>query len=132
MRRFLLVCLGGALGTGARYYLAVALAQGAAPALPRATLLVNLSGSYLIALVVELSLLTGAISQDVRLFLTTGIMGGYTTYSSFNFELLRLAGPSAAPGTAAAYLALTLAGGLVAGFLGLVTARALSRALPPA
>jgi len=73
----------------------------------------------------ELSLRTGTISPDLRLFLTTGIMGGYTTYSSFNYETLRLA-EEGSLGLAALNLALTVAGCLVAGVLGLAAARALS------
>jgi len=89
---------------------------------PRGTILINVSGSFLIALVLELAATTGAISQDLRLFLATGIMGGYTTYSSFNYETLRLAGQ----GTwllAALNVAITVLGCLLAGWLGLVAAR---------
>jgi fluoride exporter len=126
VQRFLLICLGGAIGTGARYQLASWVARTYGPDFPRGTILINLTGSFLIAVVMELSLATGAIPEDVRLFLTTGIMGGYTTYSSFNYETLRLA-EGGTPGLAALNLALTLFGCLISGGLGVLAARALAR-----
>jgi CrcB protein len=122
VRRFLLICFGGALGTGGRYLLSTWVAQVFGPGFPLGTLMINLSGSFLIALIMELSLSTGAISQDARLFLTTGIMGGYTTYSSFNYESLKLAS-GGEYGLAALYMGLTVAGAIVLGFLGLAAAR---------
>ena len=127
MGRFLLICLGGALGTGARFLVSSGMARAFGPQFPRGTILINVTGSFLIALVLELSLRTGAISPGMRLFLTTGVMGGYTTYSSFNYETLRLA-EDGSYGLAALNLGLTVVGCLLAGVLGLVAARALSGA----
>ncbi len=127
MGRFLLICLGGALGTGARFLISTGMARAFGPQFPRGTILINVTGSFLIALILELSLRTGAISPGMRLFLTTGVMGGYTTYSSFNYETLRLAEDGSA-GLAALNLALTVVGCLAAGVLGLLAARALSGA----
>jgi CrcB protein len=83
--------VGGALGSGLRY-----LATGAAAALlgaafPYGTLAVNVSGSLLIGVIQEIGLTTLVLPPDVRLFLTVGVMGGFTTYSSFSYETLRLA-----------------------------------------
>jgi CrcB protein len=64
------------------------------------------------------------ISETTRLFITTGILGGFTTYSSFNFETLRLA-QGGAMATAATYMAVTLVGCLIAGLIGLQAARLL-------
>lgn len=125
MGRFLLICLGGALGTGARFLISTGMARAFGPQFPRGTILINLTGSFLIALVLELSLRTGAISPGLRLFLTTGVMGGYTTYSSFNYETLRLA-EDGSYALAAVNLAVTVVGCLVAGVAGLFTARVLS------
>ncbi len=127
MGRFLLICLGGALGTGARFLISTGMARAFGPEFPRGTILINVTGSFLIALILELSLRTGAISPGMRLFLTTGVMGGYTTYSSFNYETLRLAEDGSA-GLAALNLVLTVVGCLVAGVLGLLAARALAGA----
>ena len=126
MLRFLLICLGGAIGTGARYQLASWVARAYGPDFPRGTILINVTGSFLIALVMELSLASGAITEDVRLFLTTGVMGGYTTYSSFNYETLRLA-EGGTPGLATLNVALTLIGCLVSGVLGVLAARGIAR-----
>lgn len=111
MARFLLVCLGGALGSGARYLVAI----GA----PQPTLIVNLIGSFAIAIVCELLPPT-----DLRLFLTMGVLGGFTTYSSFNQETLQML-RTQAWGSALVQMTATFAGCMAAGFLGIVVARAL-------
>jgi CrcB protein len=126
MGRLLLVCFGGALGSGARYLVATWAAQGYGSDLPRGTLLVNLVGSFLITLILGLALRTTTISANARLFLTTGVMGGFTTYSSFNLEVLRLY-EEGALGYAAGYLWLTVVGCLAAGALGSLATRLLVR-----
>lgn len=123
--RLLIVCLGGALGSGARYLLASWVTDAFGADFPRGTILINVTGSFLIAVVMELAAATGAISVELRLFLATGIMGGYTTYSSFNYETLRLA----SQGTwylAFLNVGLTVGGCLVAGWLGLLVGRAVA------
>jgi CrcB protein len=124
--KLFIVCIGGALGSGARYLVATWAAAAFGPDFPRGTALVNLVGSFLISLVMGLSLETGAISPNVRLFLTTGIMGGFTTYSSFNYETLHLV-EEGALGYATGYVALTVIGCFVAGVLGLASARLVAR-----
>jgi len=69
---------------------------------------------------------TAAVSPDVRLFLTTGVMGGFTTYSSFNYETLHFLDEGAAS-YALLYVAITVLGCLAMGTLGLLSARVLSR-----
>lgn len=126
MKRFLFICFGGAIGTGSRFLLATWAAQVFGADFPRGTILINVTGSFLIALILELSALSSAISLDVRLFLTTGMMGGYTTYSSFNYETLSLL-ERGATGLAALNLGVTVAGCLFSGLLGLLSARGLAR-----
>ena len=87
--RFLLVCLGGAVGTGARY-----LVQGWAlgllgPQFPYGTLTVNVLGSMLLGVIMQLGVTTDLLSPTARVTLATGVMGGFTTYSTFNYETLR-------------------------------------------
>jgi CrcB protein len=107
--RFLLVCLGGALGSGARYAISAAN--------PFGTLIVNLVGSFAIGLVMELM-----TASDFRLFLAVGVLGGFTTYSSFNEETLRLF-RSGAPLGAMLNLTGTMIGCLLAGIAGAAVAR---------
>jgi CrcB protein len=123
----ILVFFGGALGSVARYAVATWAAQTFGPDLPRGTFLVNLAGSFLIALVIGLAMGSGAVSPGVRLFLTTGIMGGFTTYSSFNYETLHFL-EEGAVAYAVVYVAATVGGCLVAGAIGLVTAHVIARA----
>ncbi|HZW88124.1 MAG TPA: fluoride efflux transporter CrcB [Myxococcaceae bacterium] len=127
MTRVALVALGGAIGSVARYGVGALAAQLLGPAFPWGTLLVNLSGSFLIALVMHVALSGSAISLELRIFLTTGIMGGFTTYSSFNYETLALINQRAY-GMASLNLAATVVGCLVAGVLGLAAGRGLAGA----
>jgi CrcB protein len=78
MTRFLLICLGGAAGTGARYLTSLWAASAFGPAFPFGTLIVNVAGSFLLGFLMQL-----AVTSPV---LTTGVMGGFTTYSTFNYE----------------------------------------------
>jgi CrcB protein len=121
--RLLLVCAGGALGSGARYLVSTWAAVHLGAEFPRGTLVVNVTGSFVLAFVVGLR--PGIVSPDLRLFLGAGLMGGYTTYSSFNTETLALLEGGSA-GLAAANLALTVAGCLAAGLAGFAAARWIS------
>ena len=126
MARFLLICLGGAIGTGARYLVAVWMARAVGTAFPYGTLLVNVSGSFLLGLLMQLPLSTQVISADMRLIIGTGLLGGFTTYSTFNYETLALLREDAW-GVALANTAATLIGCLVAGALGIGLVRAVAR-----
>jgi CrcB protein len=88
--RFALICLGGAFGTGARYLLGGAVTRWAGPEFPYGTLLINVLGSFLIGVVQQVGLSTLLIPETLRLVLAVGIMGGFTTYSSFSYETIRL------------------------------------------
>ncbi len=85
MMRFLLICLGGAIGTGARYLTASWAASAFGAAFPFGTLIVNVVGSFLLAMIMHIGGASEMISADVRMMLTTGVMGGFTTYSTFNY-----------------------------------------------
>jgi CrcB protein len=122
---FLLVCLGGAIGSGLRFLSATGAVMLFGAAFPRGTIFVNLLGSFLLALVMGISTTSSAISFELRLFLGAGVMGGFTTYSSFNYETLALA-EQGSWGAAAFNVALTLAGCLLAGIAGLAAGRALA------
>ncbi len=90
MSRFFWICLGGAAGTGARYLLSGWALQILGTGYPWGTLAVNLFGSFFIGAVMHAGLTTQLISPTLRLALTTGVLGGFTTYSSFNYETLQL------------------------------------------
>ena len=127
MTRVILVALGGAIGSVARYGVGAVAAQLLGAAFPWGTLLVNLSGSFLISLVMHVALAGTAISLELRIFLTTGIMGGYTTYSSFNYETLALINQRAY-GLAGLNLAATVVGCFLTGVLGLAAGGVLAGA----
>jgi CrcB protein len=90
MRQLALVCVGGAFGSGARYLVAIGAARWIGVEFPYGTLAVNLVGSFLIGLVQQLAGLS-VLSENNRLLLSTGVMGGLTTYSAFSYETVRLA-----------------------------------------
>jgi CrcB protein len=120
--QLLLVCAGGALGSGARYVVSTWAARALGADFPRGTMLVNATGSFVLALV--LALPGARLSPDARLFLGAGVLGGYTTYSSFNHETLALV-ERGSPGLALVNVALTVSACLVAGLLGLALGRVL-------
>jgi CrcB protein len=126
MSRFLLVCLGGAIGTGARYLLGGWITTAVGPGFPWGTLTVNALGSFLMGALMQLALGDGLVPPDVRVVLAVGVLGGFTTYSSFNHETLALLQRGAWP--AAGYVAATLAGCLVLGLLGVAAGRAVATA----
>ena len=90
MGRFLLICLGGSIGTGARYFTALIAAQWFGAEFPYGTLIVNLTGAFVMGLVQQLGVEALVIQDNTRLFITTGMMGGLTTYSTFSYETVRL------------------------------------------
>jgi len=120
--RLLLVCIGGALGSGARYLVASWAASALPVGYPAGTTIVNVVGSWFLAAVMDLSLRFDVIGPDVRIFLATGVAGGFTTYSTFNWETMRLL-EERAYGLAATYVVGTLLACGVAGLLGVATSR---------
>jgi CrcB protein len=90
MDRFLWICFAGALGTGTRYLVGMWASAKFGTTFPYGTLIVNISGCFLIATIMQVALSTNLVPATLRLVLTTGFMGGLTTYSSFNYETTRL------------------------------------------
>ena len=124
MERLAWISLGSALGGTARYLLSLAALRLLGPTFPYGTLAVNLAGSFLVGLLMHVALETTLVSPGVRIFLATGVLGGFTTYSTFNYETLTFASQGEWL-LAAANLAATLLGCLLAGVLGVVGGRAL-------
>jgi fluoride exporter len=124
MDRLLWVCLGSALGGGARYLISQAALTLLGSSFPYGTLTVNVIGSFLIGLIMHVGLNSTLLSATTRIFLTTGVMGGLTTYSTFNYETLRFAteGDWHLGGL---NIAATVVACLAAGVLGLAAGQAL-------
>ena len=87
---YLLVFLGGGIGAAARHGINVAFARWFGTSFPFHTLFENVSGSLLMGLLAGYFMLRGYTSQHLRLFLTTGILGGYTTFSAFSLDAILL------------------------------------------
>jgi CrcB protein len=122
VERFLIVCGAGGVGCGARYLVTLWATERFGEKLPYGTLIVNLVGSFLIALVLELSIRLTSFPPNLRLALTTGFMGGLTTYSAFNYESTSLLSDGHVV-RGLLNIGITLIGCLVAGGLGIVVAR---------
>lgn len=124
MERVLLVALGGAVGSVLRYVVATLALAWLGPAFPWGTLAVNLAGSFAIGLVQQLATEALVLGEDTRLLLSTGLMGGLTTYSAFSYESVRLM-EGGAWGWAWLNVAVTTAACLALCYLGLTTGRVL-------
>ena len=120
----LVVALGGAAGSVARFLVATWAARALGTTFPYGTMIVNVVGSLLIGLIMHVSLTTTLISPTLRLLLTTGVMGGFTTYSTFNYETMSLL-EQGAFALAGLNLGGTVVACLVGGWLGLIGGRLL-------
>lgn len=118
------VGFAGALGAMARYELDRRVRARLGDALPFGTLAVNLLGCFALALLAATVLRSGAQPATVRVALTAGFLGGFTTYSAFNQATLEQLA-AGAWARAALHVALTVGGGLASGALGLTVGRAL-------
>ena len=89
--KILLVLLGGALGTGCRYWLSTFVYSVVEkPAFPFANFIINVSGSFIIGILAELFEARIPVSSTVHAALLMGVLGGYTTFSSFSLETFSL------------------------------------------
>jgi len=122
--KLLLIALGGAVGTSLRYGIAVGMLKWLGNAFPFGTLTANVLGSFLLGVVMESVGDRELAGVQLKLILGTGVMGGFTTYSSFNLETIRLA-EQGAWGRAGLYLGVTLVVCVVAGVGGVALARSL-------
>jgi CrcB protein len=119
--QLLWICAAGAAGTGARYLVSQWSVERWGALFPYGTVLVNLVGCFVMSMVMQAAL-TLSWPVATRLVLTTGFLGGFTTYSAFNYETLRLLDQGSGR-AAMANIAVTLIGGLASGWLGLLVAR---------
>lgn len=124
MERLLWISLAGALGTATRYLVNLWATQRWGTSFPYATMIVNVTGCFAIAVVMHVAATRASFSPTLRLALTTGFMGGLTTYSSFSFETVRLA-QEGARRAAVLNFAITTVACFAAVLLGLFVARSL-------
>ncbi|MBP1846788.1 CrcB protein [Rhizobium petrolearium] len=124
MNSILLVALGGAIGSVCRYLVGVWALRQFGPAFPWGTLTVNVVGSFAIGFMAELIMRRFDMSTDLRLFIITGILGGFTTFSAFSLDVISLFERGATV-AGAAYLIASVAISLSAVFGGLALGRAM-------
>ncbi|HMD02959.1 MAG TPA: fluoride efflux transporter CrcB [Candidatus Baltobacteraceae bacterium] len=119
----LAVALGGALGSVLRLLVATVATQRFGPGFPYGTFAINISGSFAIGLIAELALTRVlGFPVELRTFLTVGVLGGFTTFSSFSLESLNLI-RDGAPFLALAYALGSVALGVSAAYCGVIAAR---------
>jgi len=118
------VAIGGAVGSAGRYLLTVLIQSRVGAVFPVGTLLVNVSGALLLGFLAHYTANSPGVSGEMRLMLTTGLCGGYTTFSTFSYESVRLI-EDGEYGRAGAYVGMSVALSLV----GIVAGFSLARAL---
>ncbi len=124
MNSVFLVAAGGALGSVGRYLVGVWALRQFGPAFPLGTLIVNIVGSFAIGLLAEVIARRFGASGDLRLFLITGVLGGFTTFSAFSLDVISLIERGAAA-QGLFYVAASLILSLAAVFAGLALGRAM-------
>jgi CrcB protein len=120
------VALGGAMGAAARYSVNVWSGRTLGTAFPWHTLAVNIIGCFAMGLMVELMALKFNVGNETRAFLTTGVLGGFTTFSAFSLDFALLV-ERKSYGLAGAYAAGSMILSLAAVFAGLYLVRALAQ-----
>jgi CrcB protein len=122
----LLVGAGGFVGSIARYLTVLSVDKRLTSLMPMGTLVVNIVGSFILGLILALMLKkTGTHLNEWKLFLGTGFCGGFTTFSAFAAENLSLF-EHKFPGTAILYIALSVAAGLLAIWVGFTLGKAVA------
>ncbi len=120
------VALGGAIGSAARYGVTVWSGRVLGAGFPWGTLAVNIIGCFTMGLLIELMAQKLNVSMETRAFLTTGILGGFTTFSAFSLDFALLV-ERKSYGLAGAYAAGSVILSLAAVFAGLYLVRALTQ-----
>ncbi len=114
LKDLLLVGLGGGIGSMLRYTASLLISS---KTFPWATLAVNIIGCFIIGIVLAMSLKDEAFLHNWKLFLATGICGGFTTFSAFSAENMELL-QTGKPGLALTYIILSVVLGIIATFFG--------------
>lgn len=116
------IALGSAAGGIARYLIGVVVQSRASIGFPIATLLINVSGSLLLGFLIRYYVVSPSISPEFRAMITTGLCGGYTTFSAFSFETASLI-EDGDYGRASLYIGLSVALSIAATFGGFAIAK---------
>ncbi|WP_428697498.1 fluoride efflux transporter CrcB [Stappia sp.] len=125
MQHLFLVALGGGLGAAGRHLVNLAALRTFGPGFPAGTLAVNVLGSLLMGLLVGwLASRAGGTGNALRLFLATGFLGGFTTFSAFSLDVATL-WERGALGVAALYAGISVTASILALFAGLIAMRAM-------
>lgn len=123
MKMLLLASAGGALGAGARHLVNLGMGRLLGTAFPWATLTVNILGSFLMGVLIELLVLRFGGSPAMRTLLGTGFLGGFTTFSAFSLDVFVLLDRKET-GVAALYVAGSVVVGFAALYAGIMLVRA--------
>jgi fluoride exporter len=125
-RAIFAVAIGAAAGGVARYVIGQLFLQRFGPGFPYGTLVINVSGSFLIGIVAQLAATRAfGVTPLVRILLATGVLGGYTTFSTFSLDALTLLESGALP--MLVYMAASIVFGFGGAALGIVVARLAQR-----
>ncbi|HWH17462.1 MAG TPA: fluoride efflux transporter CrcB [Allosphingosinicella sp.] len=123
MPNLLLVILGGAIGAGFRYHIGRVALEQMGPGFPWGTLIVNLLGGLLVGVLAGIVAANHPADRPLWMFLGVGVLGGFTTFSAFSFDIFAMIERNELA-VAAAYAVASVAGSVVLLFLGFWFARA--------
>ena len=121
---YLIVFLGAGIGGAGRHGVNVLAARLVGTAFPAGTLVINVLGCLLMGLIAGFFAFRGHLPQEVRLFLTTGILGGFTTFSAFSLDAVQMMSRGAW-GAVAAYVLGSVVASIAALYLGMMIGRGL-------
>lgn len=122
MKQILFVGIGGAAGSMLRYFVTIITLKYYSASFPVATFIVNVAGCFLAGLIFGLTNQETAGAQNLKLLLVTGFCGGFTTFSAFALENVRLV-TSGSTATSMGYIVSSIVAGLFAGWIGLLITR---------
>lgn len=122
IRTLAVVAAGGAIGAMARYLVFVLATRALGASFPWGTLIVNIAGSFVLACLIEVMALRWSVSQEMRAFLVIGVMGAFTTFSTFSMDVAVLYQRGALTAVAG-YVLASVVLSIAAFFLGLALVR---------
>lgn len=122
MKMVLMAAMGGAIGAAGRYIVGVGAIRLIGTGFPWGTLIVNVAGSLIMGLMIETFALRYSVSNEIRTFLATGVLGGFTTFSAFSLDFAVLI-ERKSEGLVVVYLGASVGFSILALFVGLYIAR---------